>query len=39
MEELSLKCQSSTQLLVLFGETWLLHVTHVRLRGAVPYDR
>lgn len=39
MEELSLKCQSSTQLHVLFGEPWLVQINHVKLRGTVPYDR
>jgi hypothetical protein len=39
MEELTLKCRSSTQLHVLFGETWLVQTSHVRLKGVVPYDR
>lgn len=39
MELLSLKCQSTTQLHVLFGEPWLVQINHVRLTGAVPYDR
>jgi hypothetical protein len=39
MEELNLKCQSSTQLHVLFGEAWLVQTSHVRLKGMVPYDR
>jgi hypothetical protein len=39
MEELSLKCQASTQLHVLFGEPWLVQISHVRLKGPVPFDR
>ena len=39
MEELNLQCQSSTQLQVLFGEPWLVHVHTVKLKGTIPYDR
>ncbi|KAF6250631.1 hypothetical protein COO60DRAFT_1681080 [Scenedesmus sp. NREL 46B-D3] len=39
MEELSLRCQATTQLRVLFGEVWLVHTTHVKLKGSVPHDR
>lgn len=38
-EDLQLKCQASTQLHVLFGEPWLVQITHARLAGAVPHDR
>lgn len=39
IEELSLRCQATTQLRVLFGEVWLVQTTHVKLKGSVPYDR
>ncbi|WIA13348.1 hypothetical protein OEZ85_006930 [Tetradesmus obliquus] len=39
IEELSLRCQATTQLRVLFGEVWLVQTTHVKLKGSVPHDR
>jgi hypothetical protein len=39
IEELSLRCQATTQLRVLFGEVWLVQTTHVQLKGSVPHDR
>lgn len=39
MEDLGLRCQSSTQLQVLFGEPWLVHIRHVKLKGTIPFDR